>query len=240
MNYDLVVLCHPKDYVKLGFCINSCLEFFNPKPEGIYIVSPDRVESDSLIHVHDDEAIAIKKGDINYRRPNWIYQQFIKLCQDFTKNDHYLCVDSDLIFNRAINLFDEEKPKFFISDRDQKHDPYFHFMEKAYGLSRQVDFTFINDFMMLDKTICRKIVPDVNEFLDFCNDNVSDDCLLSEFELYGNYVTKHHPHVYNIQKTKTQLNGKMANRPWSKEEINNLVKINSEKDIDLFTIHSWT
>ena len=62
MQYDLVILCHPKDYVKLEFCINSCLEFFNPKPDGIYIVSPDKFESDQVFHVSDDEAITNKKG----------------------------------------------------------------------------------------------------------------------------------------------------------------------------------
>ena len=240
MNYDLVVLCHPKDYVKLEFCINSCLRFSNPKPDDIYIVSPDEIRSEHIVHIYDDDAIEIKKENIKYRRPNWIYQQFIKLCQDFTKNDHYLCVDSDLIFNRDFDLFDDEKVKFFISDRDQKHDPYFSFMKMAYNLERQVDFTFINDFMMFDKSICREIVPNINDFLQLCNDNVSDDCLLSEFELYGNYVTKHHPELYTKQKTKTQTNGRFAHIPWCKEEIDELSAENADKDIDLFTIHSWT
>ena len=240
MNYDLVVLCHPKDYVKLEFCISSCLRFSNPKPDGIYIVSPDEIRSEDIIHIHDDDAINIKKEDIKYRRPNWIYQQLIKLCQDFTKNDHYLCVDSDLVFNRTINLFDNEKSKFFISDRDQKHDPYFIFMKMAYDLSRQVGFTFINDFMMFNKSICREIVPNVEQFLELCNDNVSDGCLLSEFELYGNYVTKHYPELYSFKNTKTQTNGRFAHQPWHKEEIAKLVEANNDKDIDLFTIHSWT
>jgi hypothetical protein len=240
MNYDLVVLCHPKDYVKLEFCISSCLKFSNPKPDGIYIVSPDEIRSEGITHIHDNDAISIKKENINYRRPNWIYQQLIKLCQDFTKNDHYLCVDSDLIFNRDFHLFDGEKAKFFISDRDQKHDPYFSFMKMAYDLSRQVGFTFINDFMMFDKAICRQIVPDIEQFLGLCNDNVSDECLLSEFELYGNYVTKHHPELYTFKNTKTQTNGRFAHQPWSKEEIINLLEANVDKDIDLFTIHSWT
>ena len=112
MNYDLVVLCHPKDYVKLEFCISSCLRFSNPKPDGIYIVSPDEIRSEDIIHIHDDDAINIKKEDIKYRRPNWIYQQLIKLCQDFTKNDHYLCVDSDLVFNRTIFYLHENGLRF--------------------------------------------------------------------------------------------------------------------------------
>lgn len=240
MNYDLVILCHPKDYVKLEFCINSCLEFFNPKPEGIYIVSPDRVELDGLIHVHDDKAIAIKKEDIKYRRPNWIFKMFVNLFQDFTQNDLYMTVDADVIFNRPQELFKDGKPVFFISDREQHHLPYFHFMDMWSGLEKQVSYTFINDYMMMDKGVCREMLPDIRALLDFCNKDLSEDCLLADYEMYGNFATWTYPDMYETVHTKTQLNGKYVQNPWTREEINKLVKINTEKDIDLFTMHSWT
>ena len=240
MNYDLVVLCHPKDYVKLEFCISSCLEFFNPKPEGIYIVSPDRVESEGLIHIYDDEAIAIKKSDINYRRPNWIFQMFVNLFQDFTKNDLYMTVDSDVIFNKPQQLFIDDKPVFFISDRDQHHLPYFDFMDKWSGLERQTDYTFINDYMMMDKRVCREMLPDTKALLDFCNQSLSEDCLLADYEMYGNFAAWAHPDMYETKHTKTQLNGKYVQDPWTREEIQKLVEHNRNQDLDLFTIHSWT
>ena len=240
MKYDLVILCHPKDYVKLEFCINSCLEFFNPKPDGIYIVSPDKFESDQVFHVSDDEAIPIKKEDINYRRPNWIFQMFVNLFQDFTKNDLYMTVDSDVIFNRPQELFKNDKPVFFISDRDQHHLPYFDFMDKWSALERQVDYTFINDYMMMDKKVCREMLPDIDELLEFCNQNLSEDCLLADYEIYGNFAVLAYPNMYETEHTKTQLNGKYVQNPWSREEIQALIKQNSGADLDLFTIHSWT
>ena len=240
VNYDLVIMCHPKDEIKLQYSLESCRKFLEPQPENIYVVSPVKLCEPPIINILDEDAILyIDKEDIDYKRNNWIYQQFVKLCQDFTKNDKYLCVDSDLIFNRPIPIGDCST--LFISDRNQCHLPYFNFMYKYCGLEKQVGFTFINDFMMFDKNICREIVNPIDEFLMFCNNNLDDDCLLSEFELYGNYICSRYPELINFKRTKTQLNGKPAHIPWLKEEIENLIEVNKEnKSLDLFTIHSWT
>ena len=244
MRYDLLIPCHTKDYIKLKHCLNSCLNFLNPKPDNIYIVSPSEIlfksESLQIYNVLDNLAINIDINNIKYQRKNWIYQQFIKLGQDFSKNDLYLCVDSDLFFNRPIDLFDGDKLKFFISDRNQYHQPYFNFMKKYKNLERQTDHTFINDFMMFDKNICRELVNDLDSLLCFCNENLSDEFLLSEFELYGNFVTKHHQHKYSKQNTKTKTLGRYINQPWSEQEVDILVENTKKENYDLFTIHSWT
>ena len=242
MNYDLIIPCHPKDYVKLHHCANSCLKYLNPKPSNIYVVSPDVFQtSDDLIkHVFDDDAIGVHIQDIKFHRKNWIYQQFIKLGQDFTQNDLYLCVDSDLFFNRPIDLFDGDRPKLFISDRDQRHQPYFDFMKKYQDLDRQVNHTFINDFMLFDKNICREIVGDLESLLSFCNQNLSDNCLLSEFELYGDYISKHYPEKYGKQNTKTKMFGRHENQPWQQSEIEKYIEHMRSANYDLFTMHTWT
>lgn len=244
MKYDLIIPCHPKDYFKLRYCISSCVEFLNPKPQNIYIVSPNEFSFTSppipMYSIQDKFAIGIDINDINFQRKNWIYQQFIKLGQDFTQNDLYLCVDSDLFFNRPIDLFDGDRPKLFISDRDQRHQPYFDFMKKSHDLDRQVDHTFINDFMLFDKKVCREIVDDLESLLLFCNENLSDNCLLSEFELYGNYVSKHYPEKYGKQNTKTKMFGRHENQPWQESEIEQYVEHMKSTNYDLFTMHTWT
>tara|TARA_R110002020_G_scaffold117929_3_gene269559 strand:- start:344 stop:1072 length:729 start_codon:yes stop_codon:yes gene_type:complete len=242
MKYDLIIPCHPKDYIKLEFCLISCIEHLEPAPVNIYIVAPNEIEfsNEKIKSVQDKDAVDIHIQDIQYR-PNWIYQQFIKLCQNFTENDLYLCVDSDLIFNRTIYLFDDRgNPKFFTSSNDQEHKPYFNFMKGVYDLDKQVDHTFINDFMMFDKKVCREIVPDIHDFLSLCNEKLNDDFLLSEFELYGNYVTKNYPSKYQKVNTKNQLNGRYMHQRWSQDEIRSLVENNKNEDIDLFTVHTWT
>ena len=240
MKYDLIVLAHPKDYIKLQYGLNSCMEFLFPKPENIYVVSPSEICSDKITHIFDEDAIPVKLDQINFKRQNWIYQQLIKLFQDFTENDFYLTVDSDVIFNKRQNLFENEKPVFFISDRKQHHKPYFNFMDKWSGMERVVNYTFINDFMMFDKKICQEMLPDIDVFLDFANQVFCDECVLSEFELYGNYVSWAYPEMYETKFTTTQLNGKNSQTPWTSDEIESLITRNRISNLDLFTIHSWT
>jgi len=239
MKYDIIILSHPKDYVKIQYCISS-LRFAKQEPSNVYVVSPHPANGAGIISITDDDAISVKKEDIKYRRSNWIYQQLVKLFQDFTEHDLYMCVDSDLIFNRPINVFKGDKPNFFISDRSQHHEPYFNFMNLYFGLSKQVDHTFINDFMVFDKNMCAEMIPDKGHLVLAINEVMSDDCLLSEFETYGNYITKNHPALYDSQPTKTKMHGRHSSAPWSVEEIEQIVIENRTKDVDLFTIHSWT
>lgn len=250
MKYDLLVLCHPKDYIKLKYCLNSCWDHLTPQPDNVYVVSPDNfstwsslhVDGPVIKHIFDDDAIPVTKKDINYRRANWIWKMLVNLFQDFTENDYYLTVDSDLIFNNTHELFIDEKPVFFISDRDQHHIPYFDFMAKWSGLKRQTNYTFINDFMMLNKNICREMLPDLDTFVDFCNKNLSEDCLLADYEIYGNYVEKHHKGTHHHIASKTKMFGKYVQQPWNEQEIIELISHmkNFQSQYDLFTIHSWT
>lgn len=251
MKYDLIILSHPKDYIKIPFCMSSCMEHLDPKPAKIYLVTPDRLivskefsmaPPQKVTSVKDCDAINIEVGNIKYRRQNWIYQQFVKLFQNFTTNDLYMCVDSDVVFNNTIRVFENDKPNFFISDRDQHHRPYFRFMDKIHSLTRQVDHTFINDFMLFNKNVCREIWDKEKSYLTRCNQIITDECLLSEFELYGNYVTKYYPHKYNTQHTKTKMFGRYENQPWTIGELEQIVDYHKdrEKDIDLLTIHTWT
>jgi hypothetical protein len=210
------------------------------------VVSPDEYKSCEfdVIHIPDEKAIEIKINDIKYRRKNWIYQQLIKLGQDFTENDLYLCVDSDLFFNKELELFKNRKPIFFVTDKDQYHQPYFNFMKHSHGLDRQVNHTFICDFMMFDKSKCAELIGNkernLEKVLDYCNNNITDNFMLSEFELYGNFVTKYYKDSYLKQNIRANVFGKSVRSPWTLEEVSSYV-INMKKyEYDLFTMHTWT
>ena len=238
--YDVIILSHPKDYVKISFCLGS-LRFLNPPPQNIYVVSPHLLKIDGVTCMKDEDAIFVKVNDIKFHRKNWIYQQLIKLLQDFTENDLYMSVDADLIFNRELTAFKNDKPTFFISNRNQDHPPYFTFTKRYFDLEKQVPFTFINDFMIFDKKILKEMIPDKRKFVNDINNIVSPVCLLSEFETYGNYVVKHFPDNYNMQQTQVLTHGKYTEQSsWTKDEIEELILKNATEDIDLFTIHTWT
>jgi len=235
MIFDLIIPLHEKDFVKLKYCDESIERNFSVPPQNKYIVSNAKINYKDYKWIHDDDAVPVKKSEIKYRRQNWIYQQIIKLCQDFTANETYMVVDSDVIFNRRVDI----KKAFYISDRNQQHHPYFEFM-KYYNLYKQTDYTFINDFTIFEKPICRELLGSAEEFFNKINSVISENCYPAEQEIYGNYIVKNYPGRYDIVFQKTQLNGKYYPEAWYDFEIEFLIENNKNQDIDLFTIHSWT
>lgn len=235
MKYDLVISSHPKDHIKLKYCYGSIKQHFDVQPDNKYVVSPTRVEFEDFIWIHDDE-LPVRKDQIHHVRPNWMFQQFVKSTQDFTQNDTYMVVDCDVIFNRAVKF----GHNFYISDRTQHHPPYFKFMKDAFGLDKQVPYSFINDFMVFERKIFQEIIGTPQRLLELVNHHESPDCFMAEFEVYGNYVTKHYPGLYGTVDQKVAMYGKYLPALWTDPEILNLIAFNCDKDIDLFTMHSWT
>lgn len=239
MKYDLIINVHPKDTIKLKHCIESINSNFSLLPENKYIVSPKNIQVDGFITVSDEDALPICKESINNARPNWIFQQLVKLGQDFTKNDLYLAVDSDVIFNNKIDI----GKYFYISSRDQHHVPYFNLM-KIMGIEKRVNYSFINDFMMFDRKACKEIINgSIKDFASWLNEHMSDDCYLSEFELYGNFISNKYPGMYKEKFLNVETFGKyVPYQTWTEKEIEDLKRAMKQHAhiIDLFTIHSWT
>lgn len=256
--YDIVIPCAPKDYVKLPYCIKS-LENLVPAPQNIYVVSRDEVRIKSPLclvrWVEEFWAVpSVQISGINYRRPNWIYQQILKLTQDFTENDFYLCIDSDLIINRPIELFEQHDrfgysiPRFLISSQKQNHRPYFEFMEKVFELTKQVDYSFISDIMMFHKAILKLIIPDrPGWLLEQCNQYLSDDCLISEWEIYGNWIYKNFREAYATYPIQVSMYGKYISNLYksgpdlyTNVEIEEIINKEKNSSNDIVAIHSWS
>lgn len=244
-DYDIVIPCGAKDYIKLPFCIDLCRKFLIPQPLNIYTVSPDKLRIPGTVSILDKEAISVALGEINYRRPNWIYQQLIKLMQNFTISENYLCVDSDLFFNKPIHLFKNNKTNLFshsIESMQQHHEPYFTFMKMAFNLEKQVNHSFITDFMILNKKICHEIIPNQDEFVDLLNKCISEDCLLSEYEVYGNYVMKNYPKKFNIQNIRGLMSGFYLGNghAFTSDEVDQFIKRHESQDYQTLALHTWT
>jgi len=243
VKYDVVIPCATKDYVKIAHCVKS-LENLDPHPQNIHIVAKDRLKVKSEIAYtlweQEEEAISIEAEEITYRRPKWIYQQILKMTQDFTENDWYLCVVSDLVINKKLKLFTDDRPNYFISSHKQNHRPYFDFMEKVWGLKKQVKFSFISDITMFNKKILREIVPSSRWLLEKCNQYLSDDCLIGEPEIYGNWLDKHYPASYNTVDVKVSMYGKFVPDLYRSEEIEEILAKEKNTDNDIIAMHSWT
>lgn len=246
--YDVVIPCAPKDYIKLPYCIAG-LEKLNPHPETVYIVSKDRLKGDSVkskvaytCWIEEDEAIPIVVSDIKYHRPNWIYQQILKMTQDFTQHD-YLCIDSDIVINRPLNVFNYGTlriPNYFISSHKQNHPPYFSFMQKVFNLQKMVDFSFIADLTYFRKDVLKELIPSSEWLLSKCNEFLSDDCLIGEPEIYGNYLALTYPKSYTTIDIDVAMYGKYMPNLWTRAEVEEILAKEKNSTNHIVSIHSWT
>ncbi len=235
--YDVIIPCSVKDYSKLQYSVERLIKYASPTPDNIYIISKDRINIDGCQWVDERESIPIQKSEIRYRRPGWIYQQLIKLGQNITQNND-LCFDADVFLNSHIQFMIDDYFNIFMSDRDQYHKPYFDFMENELGVYRICNRTFICDFMMMKKSICREIIPNIREFFNRVNPRINDNYLLSEYELYGNYI---YGDDYNLKfdclDIKTGCYGE--HHLIFNEEILRQCSI-KVKDTEVFSIHTCT
>ena len=234
--YDVIIPAAVKDYVKLPFCVEG-LKNLNPAPKNIFIVSSRRIKLEGCTWINEKEVLDIAPEDINYRRNNWIYQQLIKMCQDFT-GEWFMTVDSDFVFKKPIELSSDGYPIYYFNNYPQEHRPYFDFMDKIWGLKKVINYSFICDFMMFRKKLCRELIPDTKKFVKRLNEIISEDCLFSEFETYGNYMAEKYPYSFKINKINVDMHGKHMPNLFGSKEIKQILK--QQTDADAVVFHSWT
>lgn len=213
MNYDITMKCHRKDYYKLQLVLDR-IKLLNPQPQNLYIVSPnDNIDIETnykfkVINILDKDVYPkIDKKKIAYR-PNWVWTNLVSITQDFTENDLYLDIQSDVFFLKKINLFSSDmKPKLFrtksnINNNYNEDSAYFNFSKKMFNISKLTTGTsYIIDYTMYDKNILKELIKDYTSVEKMINESykiISNDCFPADGEIYGNFVEKVYPNVYNI------------------------------------------
>lgn len=251
---EILIPTHPKDYNKLPYVVSSCANIKSNWASNTYVVSPTEIPADiksriigDVKYLLDDEVIPnFDRSKIPYR-PNWIFQQLIKLTQEVT-GPEYLCVDSDLIFNRPISFYEDNK-RLFLLGQDQNHQPYFNWQEKFAGLGKVYGHSFINEVMLFDRdllsTFFREIgINNMAEAREKIVSYISKDAYPSEFEFFGSVVEKRFPERYNKRHAKTvQLGRTVAQygeNAFSQNDIENAIRFYRDKDVDWFTLHTWS
>jgi len=141
------------------------------------------------------------------------------LLQNVTKNDFYFECMADNFFLKPIELFSlSGKPKFFISPQHSHiHDQYFNFQKNVYGIDRfnhpngTLNSSFIIDFIMYNKNICKKILKNhanLESFMQEMASSISDHAYPGDQELYANISNHYYPNFYEIEYgIKTILSG---------------------------------
>ena len=240
--FDILVVVAEKDFNKLPYCLHSIKK--NIKGYGkIFCITdkPVKEKVSDVEYVLENGVVDFNFSKIkNISRIGWYKQQFIKLFQTITHHN-YLVVDADVIINKPLNIIDAGKPVFMLG-KDQNHDPYYSLMNSMFGFGREYPHSFISEVMYFKRDIIDDLLSRYgwtkHGFFEVVVSEInkqSHPSGFSEYELYGNYVTKFFNDTYHYRNIKTSVNGK--HKQWTAEEIIREIEIN--KECDIISMHSW-
>ena len=247
---DIIYVCHSKDKQMLIESIQSVFKFaqyFNK----IYLISKHNflLESiyenkivfidESLYPFNIDDIINNLPADCPSYKYGWYYQQLLKLyAKDVLANltEHYLVIDSDVIFLNFINFFNEDNIPYFTLGNEY-NKPYFDHMELLLpGLQKQHVKSGISHHMIFNINILSEMINRVEKihgepfwksFLRLTGSFAENNCRASEYEIYFSYVLKYYPSKYIIREL-----------PWKNSEFKNSNEINNT-DMIYIAFHDW-
>ena len=249
--YDIVIVSHEKDFNNIKFIVEYAEK--NLIFDSIHLILSERKEYGDLEHIKtltkksiyqhkETDVLKVDKDRIKYR-PNWIYQMFLKMFQNVTKNDHFLVIESDCIILNKLDFFEGDKTIFHLC-RDQNNEPYFNFSKKVMGVGREYNHSFIAEFIMYDKKIIKDMIlksgcDTFDDFLELIYKHTDSNCYPADYELYGNFCFKYYPDKVIMKKSNFNFFGRNSKQApfWTDSEINNL--INTNKDKDVISFHTW-
>lgn len=245
---ELFIPAAPKDYNKIPFVIRQAIRFV-PGIRAVRVVTPTIVGGiyHTTVPVHyylDKDFYPFDKNFFGYRS-GWIFQQMLKLFQNVTETDYYICVDADLLFLKQCTPFSEDNHPVFFLGNDQYHQPYFDFNRLMFGFEQVYKYSFLSECTLYNKNLTREMASnaancsDEIDFIDAVIELSQKGIYPADAELYGNWVWKFHPDLYIIRKLKTALGGRYGSGQWNNSEIEERIETVSQEEAEICTIHSW-
>lgn len=251
--YDIFLACAPKDFKKLPYVVKSIIDNVEGY-DNIYICSP--VEIPNLIQAClpvmyytylDINMLPGTERDNCQYRPNWSFQQHLKLFQQVTQ-DWYATIDCDTIINRKFKFFEDDKPIYW-KGNDQYFKPYFRHMKEMIGLDKIPGSTsYVADMNLIYRPLINEMLErkgyTIKSFIEKSQTINSTDCCIGEPELYGTYVHTYHPDMYIDKQLKQAPHiGKKQYEEkkdiWSDADIRSEIERNKNFDYHTFSLHSW-
>lgn len=242
---DMVIPAAPKDYNKLPYVISAVRELI--KVETIHVIAPspsDIGHSWNNVILHsDDEILPYDRSRLNWR-PNWVFQQLLKMFQEVTRHDWFLVMDADIFAARPIPLWSKKGKPILYLGRDQRHGPYFTFNRYMLGYGKVHPWSFLSECTLYNKRLIREMLTFCNltrdQFWERLLEITNVLCCPADAELYGSYVTHEHPGLYEIRHLNATLGGRYGGL-WSDKEIEDELKRvrSSCGGVHLISLHSW-
>ena len=242
---DMIIPAAPKDYNKLPYVIGAACQFI--EIETIHVIVPNTNDIgyswDNVIFHNDDEILPYDRSRLQWR-PNWVFQQLLKMFQEVTQHDWFLVMDADIFAARPIPLWTEKGKPILYLGRDQRHGPYFSFNERILGFGKVHPWSFLSECTLYNKGLVREMLAHCgltrDEFWERLLEITTVVCCPADAELYGSYVTHEHPDLYEIRHLNATLGGRYGGL-WSDEEIEaELKRVQAScGGVHLISLHSW-
>lgn len=256
---DVFIPCLYKDFNKLKFAINGLITHFTELND-IYVTMPDKQHLEDFellghaVKFYNDFDILPEVDLSKCRfRPNWIFQQLLKLFQRVTTTKYVLIIDAGLVIVDKFSVFKDGKPVKFIGPY-QNFQPYFNFFDKMTkgDLKRFVDKSFIADCGLFCNNIIDEIVQKYGftkqSFIDFTLMNSTwrgdpkTGCFISEYELFGNYTEKYYQDAFIHDELRVEFNDRLQKSQhmqlWTDKEIIEKIKSIDKTKFNVLKVHS--
>lgn len=221
---DVLIPAIEKDLEVLGYVIDSARRNIIHPIGKIFIIAPESTNIMKLSveknckFVNENKVLPLTKKDIDYcpkkgnariDRSGWLFQQLLKLSGDtLSSQDGFLVLDADTVLVRPHTFERDGKTVFFY--RDLYYKPYFDTYRRLFGedaLCPNFSIFFVSHYMFFKKKRVAELKKRIETrhntnwytaILNNINKNQWDS--FSEFETYGNFMFKNHPHEMILKK----------------------------------------
>ncbi|MEI6576789.1 MAG: hypothetical protein WCO63_11480 [Bacteroidota bacterium] len=210
LRIDVVILVIEKDLEILPLCIEGIKINVIHNIENIYIVAPEIesikqfCRSNNLVYVCENEVLGYSPDKINYfvhnnfNRSGWIFQQLVKLSGKVGTARYYLVIDSDHILLSPHSFITDDNLMIFYQS-SEFHFQYYKMNRQLIGSYRNSLFSFVSHKMLFDKEEIHRLHSEIEknhrnifqwDEIIISNLDKKEMSCFSEFELYGNYISR--------------------------------------------------
>lgn len=243
-SYDLFIPLIQKDEIKLKYVYEHALKHLSPK--NVYVCSPHNITNriQGINYINDLDVVNISDKNFITFRPNWTYQQFLKL---FFKgqSSYYFALDCDTIILKDLPLFKNKHPIWYYGWK-QNHFPYFLFNRRVFNLKKSLNHTGIGDLGLFNQNIIESFLHSTGcrtpeELLKNIGGYTNSVFHFSEYETYANFVDQYYPGLYGFEHLEQLNEGRDLNQgqDWNNNDIVDIIDKASKTDKSILSIHSW-
>jgi hypothetical protein len=201
---NLVIFCKSRYKNFLPYCIYSAETFLQDKIISRTIITEKYFEYKNFNIIEDEYLWSFFDSDFKYKKlydldifsRGWTKQQILKLSLDKIFSGNILVLDADLLFLSPVKFLENGKYNFYLAhEYDERYFLTNDYLLKLQKQTKKYE-SFITDFGIFNSDILKEIKIDIENMHKKCWMSVLDNYinvskelpLLSEYELYGNYV----------------------------------------------------